>query len=75
MTVSDAEFVDVDCKDKDLNKYCQCSYNEAQDYILKECESILKANLKKLPLFSVSAVQVTTSYEHWPTIPTEYKGV
>ena len=38
-TISDAEFLIVDCKDNELNTYCQCAYDEKQDYFIMNSKS------------------------------------
>ena len=71
-TISVSNFVPVDCKDNDFNKFCQCIYNNTKDTLIMTCNSTLEDSLHKLPLFSVVDVIVFNSYDHWPMIPVEY---
>ena len=72
-TINDATFVQVDCKDIVLSKYCECEYDVKYDYLIMECKSRLEGKLNRLPLYSVKGVKVINAYDNWPTISVEYQ--
>ena len=72
-TIADAKYAQIDCKENELNYYCECNYEDTQDFLEMNCKSILEASQNRLPSYSVGVIKVTNAYDRWPSIPTEYK--